>query len=166
MLNQIDEYCQPTPLPRAALPSEKQHRARDECADASPSPDDRRPETRQTSPRNTAAPPRRGDCKALPTPLASTAPVPSISAATALHPACLAFADLVPHQPHWPHRLFAGQDCLRNIIFRPNAALAQLVRAPDCGSGGRWFEPTRRYHQILREIRFLIEEQKFSWFSF
>ena len=27
-----------------------------------------------------------------------------------------------------------------------SAALAQLVRAPDCGSGGPPFEPGRRYH--------------------
>ena len=26
------------------------------------------------------------------------------------------------------------------------AALAQLVRAPDCGSGGPWFETRRWYH--------------------
>src|SRR5262245_6424605 len=26
------------------------------------------------------------------------------------------------------------------------AVVAQLVRAPDCGSGGRWFEPTQLYH--------------------
>ena len=25
------------------------------------------------------------------------------------------------------------------------AVVAQLVRAPDCGSGGRWFEPTQLY---------------------
>ena len=29
------------------------------------------------------------------------------------------------------------------------AALAQLVRAPDCGSGGPPFEPGRRYHSFL-----------------
>src|SRR5690242_17011422 len=26
------------------------------------------------------------------------------------------------------------------------AAVAQLVRAPVCGTGGRWFEPTQLYH--------------------
>src|SRR5258706_8492727 len=26
------------------------------------------------------------------------------------------------------------------------AVVAQLVRAPDCGSGGRWFKPTQLYH--------------------
>src|SRR5439155_22816351 len=41
--------------------------------------------------------------------------------------------------------------------FRPNAppfrglrdrdaVVAQLVRAPVCGTGGRWFEPTQLYH--------------------
>ena len=28
------------------------------------------------------------------------------------------------------------------------AAVAQLVRAPDCGSGGHPFEPGRRYHSL------------------
>src|SRR6476659_1017114 len=38
----------------------------------------------------------------------------------------------------------------RNLISRPfkQAVVAQLVRAPDCGSGGRWFDPTRLYHSI------------------
>ena len=30
---------------------------------------------------------------------------------------------------------------------RHHAAVAQLVRAPDCGSGGRWFEPTQLYQK-------------------
>jgi hypothetical protein len=30
---------------------------------------------------------------------------------------------------------------------RHRAAVAQLVRAPDCGSGGRWFESTQLYQQ-------------------
>src|SRR6187551_287978 len=29
------------------------------------------------------------------------------------------------------------------------AAVAQLVRAPVCGTGGRWFEPTQLYHSTL-----------------
>jgi hypothetical protein len=29
----------------------------------------------------------------------------------------------------------------------PCAAVAQLVRAPDCGSGGRWFESTQLYQK-------------------
>jgi hypothetical protein len=33
--------------------------------------------------------------------------------------------------------------------FRIFAAVAQLVRAPDCGSGGRWFESTQLYHPYL-----------------
>jgi hypothetical protein len=31
------------------------------------------------------------------------------------------------------------------------AVVAQLVRAPDCGSGGRWFDPTRLYQSNLTE---------------
>jgi hypothetical protein len=27
-----------------------------------------------------------------------------------------------------------------------DAVVAQLVRAPVCGTGGRWFEPTQLYH--------------------
>src|SRR6202012_5399205 len=33
------------------------------------------------------------------------------------------------------------------------AVVAQLVRAPDCGSGGRWFEPTQLYHPNFTEPR-------------
>ena len=33
-----------------------------------------------------------------------------------------------------------------------HAAVAQLVRAPVCGTGGRWFEPTLLYHPILHPI--------------
>ena len=29
-----------------------------------------------------------------------------------------------------------------------DAVVAQLVRAPVCGTGGRWFEPTQLYQQI------------------
>ncbi len=35
---------------------------------------------------------------------------------------------------------------LASCIIDGSAALAQLVRAPDCGSGGPPFEPGRRYH--------------------
>ncbi len=35
----------------------------------------------------------------------------------------------------------------------PCAAVAQLVRAPDCGSGGRRFEPTQLYHSIICKLR-------------
>ena len=31
-------------------------------------------------------------------------------------------------------------------LMRACAAVAQLVRAPVCGTGGRWFEPTQLYH--------------------
>ena len=40
--------------------------------------------------------------------------------------------------------LFAGRQLqlhLHLILKRRVAAIAQLVRAPDCGSGGRGFEP-------------------------
>lgn len=30
------------------------------------------------------------------------------------------------------------------------AVVAQMVRAPDCGSGGRWFDPSQRYHSSRR----------------
>src|SRR5262245_39216901 len=32
-------------------------------------------------------------------------------------------------------------------LARARAAVAQLVRAPDCGSGGRWFESTQLYQR-------------------
>src|SRR3954471_2086271 len=36
---------------------------------------------------------------------------------------------------------------------REDAVVAQLVRAPVCGTGGRWFEPTQLYHiEINRKI--------------
>jgi hypothetical protein len=42
---------------------------------------------------------------------------------------------------------------LRSFVWAVNqptsAALAQLVRAPDCGSGGPWFETRRWYHLPL-----------------
>jgi hypothetical protein len=35
------------------------------------------------------------------------------------------------------------------------AAVAQLVRAPDCGSGGRWFDSTQLYHlKYLKSVTF------------
>jgi hypothetical protein len=34
------------------------------------------------------------------------------------------------------------------FLGRPkDAVVAQLVRAPVCGTGGRWFEPTQLYQQ-------------------
>jgi hypothetical protein len=37
------------------------------------------------------------------------------------------------------------------FLGRPkDAVVAQLVRAPVCGTGGRWFEPTQLYQQIQR----------------
>ena len=31
-------------------------------------------------------------------------------------------------------------------LRKKDAVVAQLVRAPVCGTGGRWFEPTQLYH--------------------
>ena len=41
------------------------------------------------------------------------------------------------------------------IGSRPSrrAVVAQLVRAPDCGSGGRWFEPTQLYQSNSEKLR-------------
>src|SRR5436305_15274035 len=38
---------------------------------------------------------------------------------------------------------------VRSPFFGPakDAVVAQLVRAPVCGTGGRWFEPTQLYQQ-------------------
>jgi hypothetical protein len=33
------------------------------------------------------------------------------------------------------------------------AVVAQLVRAPDCGSGGRWFKPTQLYQSLALGMR-------------
>ena len=45
--------------------------------------------------------------------------------------------------------LIPASSCQRRAFLlgsRPHlAAVAQLVRAPDCGSGGRWFESTQLY---------------------
>jgi hypothetical protein len=47
-------------------------------------------------------------------------------------------------------KLHLDHDCLllggRKPSFPPRAAVAQLVRALDCGSRGRWFDPTQLYH--------------------
>jgi hypothetical protein len=39
-----------------------------------------------------------------------------------------------------------------------DAVVAQLVRAPVCGTGGRWFEPTQLYHhrKILRGFSIVL----------
>ena len=39
-----------------------------------------------------------------------------------------------------------------SIMFRFLAGVAQLVRALDCGSGGRGFEPHRSPHQLERNL--------------
>src|SRR3954464_4255436 len=40
------------------------------------------------------------------------------------------------------------------LFFGPlkDAVVAQLVRAPVCGTGGRWFEPTQLYQQLSGTI--------------
>ena len=49
---------------------------------------------------------------------------------------------------------------LINVSFF--AAVAQLVRAPGCGSGGRWFESHQLYHSKLLNLfqSFLSLEEK------
>lgn len=44
----------------------------------------------------------------------------------------------------WDHSFRPSLDL--NCV--PWAVVAQLVRAPDCGSGGRWFEPTQLYQRF------------------
>src|SRR5262245_6479123 len=62
--------------------------------------------------------------------------------------------------------LIPASSCQRRAFLlgsRPHlAAVAQLVRAPDCGSGGRWFESTQLYqvNQILR--RKIFDALKFD----
>ena len=45
------------------------------------------------------------------------------------------------------NRVCGGGKRLIPLRFSRFAALAQLVRAPDCGSGGPWFDPRRRYQK-------------------
>ena len=55
-----------------------------------------------------------------------------------------------------------GRTTFRVLYVRNwrNAALAQLVRAPDCGSGGPPFEPGKRYHHSKACFRaFLIGQR-------
>ena len=47
--------------------------------------------------------------------------------------------------PSAPKSCMWGGKRLISLGFSRFAALAQLVRAPDCGSGGPWFDPRRRY---------------------
>ncbi len=51
------------------------------------------------------------------------------------------------------------------IMLQPGgwfAAVAQLVRAPDCGSGGRWFESTQLYQRVFASLRFSMEHDLFG----
>src|SRR5215471_13132711 len=40
---------------------------------------------------------------------------------------------------------------------RHRAAVAQLVRAPDCGSGGRRFESTQLYHSKINNLSKILQ---------
>ena len=55
-----------------------------------------------------------------------------------------------PLRPPAPHRVaqFALKTAAAHDTPPASAAVAQLVRAPDCGSGGPPFEPGRWYHRI------------------
>ena len=52
--------------------------------------------------------------------------------------------------PAFEARLLLGVQAPNFRALR--AVVAQLVRAPDCGSGGRWFEPTQLYQCIIFEL--------------
>ncbi|CAH2405496.1 hypothetical protein MES4922_40272 [Mesorhizobium ventifaucium] len=38
-----------------------------------------------------------------------------------------------------------------------------MVRAPDCGSGGRWFDPSQRYHWLSLVRGGFFGFGRFSW---
>ena len=59
-------------------------------------------------------------------------------------------AQLVEHRTENP--CVGGSSPPRATIY---AAVAQLVRAPGCGPGGRWFKSSQLYH-IIYEIFFKI----------
>lgn len=42
------------------------------------------------------------------------------------------------------------------------AVVAQLVRAPDCGSGGQWFNSTSRYHASFALWPFMAPDGPFD----
>src|ERR1700686_4177166 len=55
-----------------------------------------------------------------------------------------------PHRPCQRRALHLVSAPFGNPFSGPatDAVVAQLVRAPVCGTGGRWFEPTQLYHSI------------------
>src|SRR5882757_5032591 len=58
--------------------------------------------------------------------------------------------------------LLLMRDHRRPVLSR--AVVAQLVRAPDCGSGGRWFKPTQLYHshRMMRSVFQLAASAAFA----
>jgi hypothetical protein len=52
-----------------------------------------------------------------------------------------------PHGSPKPCQIRAFLLAFARLPTASRAAVAQLVRAPDCGSGGRWFESTQLYQQ-------------------
>lgn len=61
-----------------------------------------------------------------------------------------------PSSPPWHRPLRASQGAARQ-----DAVVAQLVRAPVCGTGGRWFEPTQlyqRFRSLLRSVVLLYQD--------
>jgi hypothetical protein len=44
-----------------------------------------------------------------------------------------------------------------------DAVVAQLVRAPVCGTGGRWFEPTQLYHKINNLAYISPDRRTIGW---
>src|SRR5437763_6604803 len=57
-----------------------------------------------------------------------------------------------PCQTRWLHLVSApfGDPFLRGR--QSDAVVAQLVRAPVCGTGGRWFEPTQLYQTLPSDV--------------
>ena len=45
----------------------------------------------------------------------------------------------------WNHSMSIDRNSLRLLDFSVSAGVAQMVRAPDCGSGGPRFDPGRQY---------------------
>src|SRR5208282_4428590 len=56
------------------------------------------------------------------------------------------------HDPEKWILVFRKDHAQAKYLPRARAAVAQLVRAPDCGSGGRWFESTQLYQQRRRSV--------------
>src|SRR5215472_7956004 len=83
--------------------------------------------------------PRPRFFSAVPRPRADAPALPNLACPPSLRPLASAYPGEVDTGS--PIRICADE-C---------AAVAQLVRAPDCGSGGRWFESTQLY-QYLQQL--------------